>query len=99
MAVYMRLLLGDLRVASQFCSNLYDGIEQGPGMPHLGCVQVAGTFGNMGVVALLPILGFFGSGVLTPKDFNALPWAVIVMMGGGPGERRVTCQIWWYHSG
>ncbi|EEB06033.1 membrane transporter [Schizosaccharomyces japonicus yFS275] len=41
------------------------------------------VFGDMGVIALLPILVFFGTGLLTKEDFNNFLWTVIVLGMGG----------------
>lgn len=46
--------------------------------------MTAGLHGySTGTVALLPILIFFGSGVLTTKELRSLPWDVLILMGGG----------------
>lgn len=36
-----------------------------------------------GVVALVPVILFFGSRVLDRKDFQNLPWDVLILAGGG----------------
>lgn len=41
------------------------------------------VFGDMGVIALLPIILFFGIGVLTKEDFNNFPWTIIILAAGG----------------
>lgn len=38
---------------------------------------------STGTVALLPIVAFFGLGVLRPADFRDLSWDVLFVMGGG----------------
>lgn len=45
--------------------------------------SVKGIFGNMGVVALLPILLFGGLGYVTKDDFNSLSWDTLMLLGGG----------------
>ncbi|KAA8492037.1 putative transporter [Porphyridium purpureum] len=40
-------------------------------------------FGAEGMVAVLPIVVYFGSGLLSKEDFNNLPWNVIFLVGGG----------------
>lgn len=45
--------------------------------------SLSDTFGNIGVAALIPVLVFFGSGLLSKGDFDSLPWNVIILMGGG----------------
>ncbi|KAH8157456.1 hypothetical protein CIB48_g10793 [Xylaria polymorpha] len=41
------------------------------------------TFGHMGVIAILPIVVFFGTGILTKEDFNNFPWTIIILAAGG----------------
>ena len=45
--------------------------------------QLEDTFGDMGVVAVLPIVLFFGIGILTKEDFNNFPWTIIILAAGG----------------
>eukprot|EP00929_Paragymnodinium_shiwhaense_P007475 TRINITY_DN111393_c0_g1_i1.p1 TRINITY_DN111393_c0_g1~~TRINITY_DN111393_c0_g1_i1.p1 ORF type:complete len:592 (+),score=108.77 TRINITY_DN111393_c0_g1_i1:80-1855(+) len=45
--------------------------------------SVQPIFGNLGVVALLPVVLFHGTKVLSLADFNSMPWNVLVLMGGG----------------
>lgn len=40
-------------------------------------------FGSAGVVAVIPVLVFFGSGILKKEDFNNLPWDVVYLVAGG----------------
>ncbi|CAO3686385.1 unnamed protein product [Rhizopus stolonifer] len=40
-------------------------------------------FGDMGVIAILPLIAFFGTGLLTKDDFNSFLWNVIVLAMGG----------------
>ncbi|PJF16540.1 putative SPX domain-containing protein, partial [Paramicrosporidium saccamoebae] len=43
-----------------------------------------GLFGNMGIIAVIPMIAFFGSGMLNKDDFNSFPWTVVMLaMGGG----------------
>jgi len=39
--------------------------------------------GEMGVLAVLPLVAFFGSGVLSKDDFNAFLWNVVMLAMGG----------------
>ncbi|EWC47677.1 hypothetical protein DRE_03297 [Drechslerella stenobrocha 248] len=39
--------------------------------------------GDMGVVAIIPIVLFFGSGILTKEDFNNFLWTIIILAAGG----------------
>ncbi|KAF9878491.1 SPX domain-containing protein [Colletotrichum karsti] len=45
--------------------------------------QLEGTFGDMGVIAIIPIVLFFGIGILTKEDFNNFPWTIIILAAGG----------------
>ncbi|KAF7866909.1 hypothetical protein EAF04_005750 [Stromatinia cepivora] len=51
----------------------------------LWCVshQLQWIFGDMGVVAIIPIILFFGTGVLTKEDFNNFLWTIIILAAGG----------------
>mmetsp|Transcript_43974 Transcript_43974/g.71540 ORF Transcript_43974/g.71540 Transcript_43974/m.71540 type:complete len:707 (-) Transcript_43974:196-2316(-) len=40
-------------------------------------------FGHMGMVAIIPVVAFFGLGLLPKEDFNNLPWNVLFLVGGG----------------
>lgn len=41
------------------------------------------VFGDMGVIAILPLVAFFGTGLLTKDDFNNFLWNVIMLAMGG----------------
>ena len=51
----------------------------------LWCVthQINGVVGDMGVVAILPMVLFFGTGILTKEDFNNFLWTIIILAAGG----------------
>ncbi|EFQ99945.1 inorganic phosphate transporter PHO87 [Nannizzia gypsea CBS 118893] len=51
----------------------------------LWCVshQLESTFGDMGVIAILPLVLFFGTGILTKEDFNNFLWTIIILASGG----------------
>jgi anion transporter len=51
----------------------------------LWCVshQLEDVFGDMGVVAIIPIVLFFGTGILTKEDFNGFLWTIIILAAGG----------------
>ncbi|KAH0563289.1 hypothetical protein GP486_002144 [Trichoglossum hirsutum] len=51
----------------------------------LWCVthQLESTFGDMGVVAIIPLVLFFGTGILTKEDFNNFLWTIIILAAGG----------------
>ncbi|EMC95071.1 hypothetical protein BAUCODRAFT_35061 [Baudoinia panamericana UAMH 10762] len=40
-------------------------------------------FGDMGVIAIIPIVMFFGTGILTKEDFNNFLWTIIILAAGG----------------
>ncbi|KAI7902686.1 SPX domain-containing protein [Cokeromyces recurvatus] len=40
-------------------------------------------FGDMGVIAIIPLIAFFGTGLLTKDDFNNFLWNVIMLAMGG----------------
>ncbi|KAG0100551.1 low-affinity phosphate transporter [Podila epicladia] len=39
--------------------------------------------GDMGVIAILPLIAFFGTGLLSKEDFNNFLWTVIMLAMGG----------------
>lgn len=45
--------------------------------------QLEHIFGDMGVVAIIPMVLFFGSGILTKEDFNNFLWTIIILAAGG----------------
>jgi len=45
--------------------------------------QLEHVFEDMGVVAIIPIVLFFGTGVLTKEDFNNFLWTIIILAAGG----------------
>ena len=51
----------------------------------LWCVshQLEPIFGDMGVVAIIPLVLFFGTGILTKEDFNNFLWTIIILAAGG----------------
>ncbi|KAF2730031.1 hypothetical protein EJ04DRAFT_537518 [Polyplosphaeria fusca] len=51
----------------------------------LWCVshQLEPVFGDMGVVAIIPLVLFFGTGILTKEDFNNFLWTIIILAAGG----------------
>merc|ERR1711939_550308 len=51
----------------------------------LWCVshQLEWLFGDMGVVAIIPLVLFFGTGILTKEDFNNFLWTIIILAAGG----------------
>ncbi|KAF1978244.1 plasma membrane phosphate transporter-like protein Pho87 [Bimuria novae-zelandiae CBS 107.79] len=51
----------------------------------LWCVshQLEPVFGDMGVIAIIPIVLFFGTGILNKEDFNNFLWTIIILAAGG----------------
>jgi len=51
----------------------------------LWCVshQLDWLFGDMGVIAIIPLVLFFGTGILTKEDFNNFLWTIIILAAGG----------------
>ena len=51
----------------------------------LWCVshQLEHIFGDMGVIAIIPLVMFFGTGILTKEDFNNFLWTIIILAAGG----------------
>lgn len=51
----------------------------------LWCVshELQYIFGDMGVVAIIPLVLFFGTGILTKEDFNNFLWTIIILAAGG----------------
>ena len=45
--------------------------------------QLESVFGDMGVIAIIPIVLFFGTGILTKEDFNNFLWSIIILAAGG----------------
>jgi phosphate transporter len=45
--------------------------------------QLEASFGDMGVIAIIPIVLFFGTGILTKEDFNNFLWTIIILAAGG----------------
>lgn len=37
----------------------------------------------MGLIAIIPLVAFFGTGILTKEDFNNFLWTVIILAMGG----------------
>ncbi|KAI5308322.1 low-affinity phosphate transporter, partial [Ascosphaera atra] len=51
----------------------------------LWCVShnLEGLFGDMGIIAIIPLVFFFGSGILSKEDFNNFLWTIIILASGG----------------
>ncbi|EDN10234.1 conserved hypothetical protein [Histoplasma mississippiense (nom. inval.)] len=51
----------------------------------LWCVshELEATLGDIGVIAIIPLVLFFGTGILTKEDFNNFLWTIIILASGG----------------
>lgn len=51
----------------------------------LWCVEseIADTFGSSGIIAVIPIIMLFGTGILKVDDVNNFPWSIILLAMGG----------------
>lgn len=49
----------------------------------LWCLPAKLFFGDTGIIALIPIVLFFGVGVLKKEDFNTLSWHLMFLLAGG----------------
>nr|SMQ44835.1 Low affinity phosphate transporter [Blastocladiella emersonii] len=51
----------------------------------LWCIEssIEAWVGDMGIIAIFPIVVFFGTGILTKDDFNNFLWSVIMLAMGG----------------
>ncbi|CAG7976628.1 unnamed protein product [Penicillium salamii] len=45
--------------------------------------QLEHVFGDMGVIAIIPLVIFFGTGILNKEDFNNFLWTIIILAAGG----------------
>ncbi|KAJ5084711.1 hypothetical protein NUU61_009290 [Penicillium alfredii] len=45
--------------------------------------QLEHVFGDMGVIAIVPLVLFFGTGILNKEDFNNFLWTIIILAAGG----------------
>ncbi|KAJ8326874.1 hypothetical protein BDV3_001507 [Batrachochytrium dendrobatidis] len=51
----------------------------------LWCAEssIEGIVGDMGVIAIIPIVAFYGTGILTKDDWNSMLWSVVMLAMGG----------------
>lgn len=51
----------------------------------LWCVlsKIESTFGESGIISVIPIVLFFGTGLLKTDDLNNFPWSIILLAMGG----------------
>lgn len=51
----------------------------------LWCVEsnIESTFGSGGIIAIVPVILFFGTGLLKTEDLNNFPWSIVLLAMGG----------------
>lgn len=49
-----------------------------------GNTALAGVIGDQGIVAILPLAVFFGTGILDKDDFNSFLWHVVMLAQAQP---------------
>lgn len=51
----------------------------------LWCIEsnIEGIVGDMGIISVLPLILFFGTGILNKDDFNNFLWTLVVLAMGG----------------
>jgi hypothetical protein len=52
----------------------------------------ADVIGNQGIVAMLPLIAFFGSGILDKDDFNSFLWHVVMLAQARDPRAAVFCH-------
>ena len=57
-----------------------------------GNTALAGVIGNQGIVAILPLAVFFGTGILDKDDFNSFLWHVVMLAQARPHSAPRTCH-------
>merc|ERR1712000_767640 len=60
--------------------------------------QLEGVFGDMGVIAIIPMVLFFGTGILTKEDFNNFLWTIIILAAGGLSLGRAVSSSGLLHT-
>lgn len=45
--------------------------------------QLSGIFGDMGIISIIPMILFFGTGILNSDDFNNFMWTIVILAMGG----------------
>lgn len=60
--------------------------------------QMEGIFGDMGVIAIIPMVLFFGTGILTKEDFNNFLWTIIILAAGGLSLGRAVSSSGLLHT-
>lgn len=78
-------LVGIRTIDDKFTGIQWYIIAVSVGTIFLWCIasRLEGVFGEMGIIALIPLILFFGTGLLTTEDFNNYPWNIVVLAMGG----------------
>ncbi|WVQ81862.1 hypothetical protein IAT38_003989 [Cryptococcus sp. DSM 104549] len=58
----------------------------------LWCAEksMEGIVGDMGIIAILPLLAFFGTGILSKEDFHSFHWSIVFLAMGGIALGKAT---------
>ncbi|EIW67285.1 hypothetical protein TREMEDRAFT_45287 [Tremella mesenterica DSM 1558] len=58
----------------------------------LWCAEksMEGVVGDMGVIAVIPLLAFFGTGILSKEDFHSFHWSIVFLAMGGIALGKAT---------
>lgn len=72
-------------IKTQFTMKQYFIIVITVGTILLWCVesQIEHVWGSSGIIAVLPIVLFFGTGLLSTQDLNSFPWSIVILAMGG----------------
>lgn len=51
----------------------------------LWCIEknIEGYVGDMGIIAIIPLVAFFGTGILRKEDFHDFQWPIVFLAMGG----------------
>ncbi|KAL7422800.1 low-affinity phosphate transporter [Cryptotrichosporon argae] len=51
----------------------------------LWCAEksMEGVVGDMGIIAIIPLVAFFGAGILSKEDFHSFHWSIVFLAMGG----------------
>lgn len=77
-------------IVERFTLKQYFVIIVAIGTILLWCVlsKIENVFGSAGQIAVIPIVLFFGTGLLTTQDINNYPWSIILLAMGGTALGR-----------
>ncbi|QLL31291.1 hypothetical protein HG536_0B01540 [Torulaspora globosa] len=72
-------------IKTRFTLKQYFVIVVSIGTILLWCVEskIENAFGSSGQIAAIPIVLFFGTGLLSTHDLNSFPWSIVVLAMGG----------------